>query len=417
MMASFARGFRDGVDINLGIGYVNEKTIPVAWLNEAMQAVAANRDRYRQAFNYGGSEGSPNLIASLRRFLGGMRIGRLDEETLARKRLIIGPCGATSVLDALTQVMAPGIVVTSDPTYYIFANVLERRGFQVLAVPEDPEGPAMEALEHKLEALGPRAREISFFYVATVNNPSCTILSNRRRRALYEVAAGLSRQQSRRIPIFYDVAYELLLHDPQAEPFVSVLPDDEMDIAYEIGTLSKVLAPALRIGYMLGPDGAFMNAMVQRTNDTGFGAPLFVQEMASYVIDERIVEQLRRVNQGYREKAVAVRAAIDGSLGPYLAECRGGSAGFYYYLTFRDVETHPRSKFFHRLARTTGDPRIDGPADSPLPRVSYIPGEYCVQPRGDLAAVGQRQLRLSYGFEEVPRIAEALDWMRRAIEE
>src|SRR5271157_1617637 len=85
MMAAFARGFRDGVDINLGVGYVNEKTIPVAYLHEAMQAVASDGVKYRQAFNYGAPDGSANLIAALRRFLLRIGSGRLNEATLERK--------------------------------------------------------------------------------------------------------------------------------------------------------------------------------------------------------------------------------------------------------------------------------------------------------------------------------------------
>ena len=398
MMAAFAGSFRDGVDINLGVGYVNERTIPVAYLNEAMQAVAGDGVKYRQAFNYGGPDGSANLIAALRRFLLRIGSGRLDETTLDRNRLIIGPCGATSVLDSLAQVLAPGLVVTSDPLYYIYADALERRGFEVLSVPEDDEGINLAALQRKLSGVADR---VAFLYVVTVNNPSCTVLSNGRRRALLEVAARLSREQRRKIPIIFDLAYELLLHDPKAEPFVSVLPEDDMDIAYEVGTLSKVLAPGLRIGYLLGPDGPLMDAMVQRTSDAGFSAPLFVQEMAGYLLDTRIEEQLRAVNAGYREKAVAVAAGIERNLGPLLAECRGGSAGFYYYLTFRELETHPASAFFKHLTRDTGEPRV-----------LYIPGEYCVHPRGDLAAIGRRQLRLSYGFEDVPQILRALELMR-----
>src|SRR5208337_3349420 len=181
LLSEFAHDFRDGVDVNLGVGYVNEKTIPVPELTEALQAVGRDGVKYRQAFNYGSPVGSANLIASIRRFLATMRIGQLDEATIERKRLTIGACGATSILDGLAQVLPPGIVVTSDPTYYIYADVLERKGFQILPVPEDAEGMDVNLLERKLRALGSAADQISFFYVVTVNNPSGTILSNKRR--------------------------------------------------------------------------------------------------------------------------------------------------------------------------------------------------------------------------------------------
>jgi DNA-binding transcriptional MocR family regulator len=405
MMAAFTSTFRDGVDINLGVGFVNEQTIPVAHLERALEAVAADNVTYRQAFNYGSATGTANLIAAIRRFLLRTRLGQLDASTLERNRLIIGPCGATSLLDGLAAVVKQGIVITSDPMYYIYADALERNGFEVLAVPEDREGISLEALDRKLHELGDRADEISFFYVVTVNNPSCTILSNVRRRALYDVAARLSRKQARCIPIFFDLAYEWLLHDPQVEPLTSVLPFDDLGIAYEIGTLSKVIAPALRIGYLLGPDGPLVHAMIQKTSDTGFSAPPFVQEMAAYLLDHGIEEQLRAVNAGYREKALVVRAGIEQQLGPFLAECRGGSAGFYFYLTMSDVETYPASPFFNLLAEAPGG----------LPRVIYIPGEYCVHPRGDLTEIGRRQMRLSYGFESTGAILRALALMREAI--
>ena len=139
MMEDFADGFRDGVDINLGVGYVNEKTIPVAEFLEAIQVVARDPVKYRRrrSITAAPQKCRPtwlNLCAAS----SPARPGGLDEATMARQRLIIGPCGATSVLDQLAEVMAPGIVGRFRPgLLHIYSNALERKGFEMLAVPED----------------------------------------------------------------------------------------------------------------------------------------------------------------------------------------------------------------------------------------------------------------------------------------
>jgi hypothetical protein len=124
--------------------------------------------------------------------------------------------------------------------------------------------------------------------------------------------------------------------------------------------------------------------------------------------------QIDKVNTGYREKATRTRQWIDAQLGDVLSECRGGRASFYFYLTFDRTKTHEGSAFFRFLSRSTGLEDVDGPADGKRPRVVYIPGEFCVHPRGEMVEVGRRQLRLSYGFEDLPRIKQAIALMREA---
>ena len=64
-MASFAVDFRDGYDINLGVGYVNERTIPRHLIGKALDAVIQDPTTYRAAFNYGNPEGSANCIEAI----------------------------------------------------------------------------------------------------------------------------------------------------------------------------------------------------------------------------------------------------------------------------------------------------------------------------------------------------------------
>lgn len=415
LMTDFAVDFRDGRDINLGVGYVNERTIPHEQIQRACEAVLAHPKKYRASLNYGGAQGSPNLIASLRRFHIENRIGGITEQTLNDRDIVIGANGATSLLESITHLLPAGIVLTADPMYYIYCNDMGRKGFNVIAIPEDDEGLDAEHLRAKLTTLGNEKEAIRFFYVVTVNNPTCTILSNTRKRELVDIVTQLSYEVGRKIPIFFDNAYRDLLHDGSVEPLASPLCYDTLGIVYEIGTLSKILAPGLRIGYLIGPKGRFLDGIVQRTSDIGFSAPLINQEIASYLLDHGIEAQIEKVNSGYRQKAKQVKTWMTELFGNRIEECRGGSAGFYYYLTLAGAATGSTSNFFKFLTRTTGRTEIDGPLDAQHPKVIYIPGEHCVHPNGERVEVGKRQLRISYGFEELPQIHAALKHMKSAI--
>ncbi len=132
------------------------------------------------------------------------------------------------------------------------------------------------------------------------------------------------------------------------------------------------------------------------------------------MLEHRMGTQLRRVNNGYHEKAICIQKVLQEILGPWLEDMRGGQGGFYFYVTLRGITTDETSPFFRFLARSTGDAAIDGPAGARNPRVIYIPGVFCVHPEGPLAQTGRYQLRLSYGFEDLDRIVEAIHFMRAA---
>lgn len=397
LMQEFSRGFRVGVDINLGVGYVNEATIPARQIAAAFEYVASHPDQHPHAFNYGESKGSQRLDAALRRFFTRHALGGYTQSLLDTREFAIGANGATSLLYALAQVLPRGTVITTDPQYYIYADALRRLGFTSKTVPEDEDGLDIDALEALLQSCGD---EVSFVYVVTVGNPSAAILSNARRERLVRAVTDLSRRLGRKVPLVLDEAYEWLLHDASdafeaPEQLSTGAHWDELGLVYELGTLSKILAPSLRIGFVLGPPGTLLDALIQCTNDMGFSAPLLNQEACAYLLDTVVDAHLRAVREGYRHKAKLVRQTLDTELGAWLQQCIGGRAGFYYYLTLDGIRTDAESPFYAYCSRTTLEHASGGDA-----RVIYLPGNLCVDPGSTSAERSRHQLRLSFGFSE-----------------
>ncbi|MAF09504.1 hypothetical protein CMK11_03545, partial [Candidatus Poribacteria bacterium] len=305
MMTQFAVDFRDGYDINLGVGYVNERTIPRDLVAAALKEVLSRPDKYRVPLNYGGAKGSPNLIGAIRRFYLRNLIGGVTEADLAEREIIVGANGATSLLESLATVVGTGTVVTGDPSYYIYTSYLRRAGFEILAIPEDEQGIPPDALAARLQRMSGDERDaIRFVYTMAVGNPTSTVLSQQRQLQLLELAHELSESRGEAVPLVVDRAYADLVHDPAITPPTSLAAHDSAGLLYEVGTVSKVLAPGLRVGYLVGAPGAIMQALVQRTSDLGFSAPPLNQEVVSWLLDHHIDAQLQRVLGEYREKAL-----------------------------------------------------------------------------------------------------------------
>jgi len=413
MTESFALDFREGVDINLGVGYVNDKTIPSEKLIEAFKAVTSDPVTYRNALNYGGAEGSPNLIRSIKSYYKNNTIGNVPPEVIDNAQLIVGANGATSILEAIADVLPKGIVLTADPSYYIYTETLERKGFQVVSIPEENDGIDVASFEKVLNET--KAEALSFVYLVTVNNPSCTILANEKRRQVVDAVHAYSKTHNKLIPIFFDKAYEHIIYNGYKTQ--SMLAKNELGNVFEIGTLSKILAPALRLGYMYCSKSNFTKSLIQKISDVGFSAPLINQEIASYFLDHYMAEQLKNVCDEYKAKSEVVLKALHENLHSYLENINGGGAGFYYYLTFKNVETCEGSLFNRYLSRSTGDNSIDlDEAGEKKPRLIYIPGEFCVNPKGSIVEKGKRQLRISFGFETVERVVESIELIKEACE-
>jgi 2-aminoadipate transaminase len=413
LMASFARDFRPEIDINVGVGYVNEATLPYKALVEATRIVVDSPEMYRSSLNYGDPAGSYQLRTAIMNMLASESSAE-DAAMIRSKEILIGTNGATSLLEGLAQILEPGLVIMSDPVYYIYSYFLERKGFRIMALPEDAHGMVPERLEEALLHGGADLKELRFVYVVSISNPTSTVLTNERRHRIVDIVNRHVEKTGRYIPLIFDQAYYGLIHDQGVESQESAFRNDRNHLVHEIGTLSKILAPALRIGYIVGPAGVVMSALQERNSDAGFSASVINQQIAAVLLNDFLPMQQRSVLDGYRERAVAVKKALDEKLGSYVEEARGGQAGFYFYITFKDIMTHDTSDFYRFLSRTTSDALVDGSEGSILPRVAYIPGQYCVSPGGELVEHGNRSLRFSYGFEPLERLIQAIGLLAEA---
>jgi len=283
--------------INLASGHPAPELLPAGGLARAA-ALALGRDG-QKALSYGAEQGPGHLIERLRGWL-----GRHEGATPPPERVLITG-GVSQALDLLcTLLTRPGdVVLVAAPTYHLALRIFRDHGLELLPVESDSAGVRVDALEAVLGALGRAGRRAKFLYlVPTFGNPTGVTLPLSRRRALVKLAyaSGLTIIED-------DVYRELWFDSPPPSTLYELAPDGVVNL----GSFSKLLAPGLRLGWMLAAPQMVERCVRSGQLDSGGGLNHFTAHVVAAfmelgLLDEH-VEMLRRT---YRERRDALSDAL-----------------------------------------------------------------------------------------------------------
>ncbi|MEV0732181.1 PLP-dependent aminotransferase family protein [Polymorphospora sp. NPDC050346] len=208
--------------------------------------------------------------------------------------------GAQQAFDlVLTALVSPGTVVAvEDPGYPRFRDLAQVRGATVVGVPVDDEGIVVDALPS----------QATLVYVTPSHQfPLGCVLSLRRRQQLLHWART---HDAAIIEDDYDT--ELRFTGRPVEPLHLLDPDGR--VVY-VGTFSKTLSPALRLGYLVAP-ATLMPTLRTLCQLTSFGGdPLSQRALAGLLSDGSMAAHLRRLRRSYAPRRAVLRRHLAAELG------------------------------------------------------------------------------------------------------
>lgn len=278
--------------------------------------------------------------------------------------------GLSTAFRALTPPGSP--VLVESPTYQGALAVARAAGLRPVPVPTDANGVRPELLDEAFSLTGARVCYVQPTYA----NPTGAVLPANRREAVLEVIGSHGA-----FLIEDDYARQLAL-SPDAPP--PLLHGDTDGHVVYLSSLSKVVAPSLRIGSLVARGPALARLRALRTVDDFF-VPLPLQETAVEFLSSgawpRHLSRLRRALTTRRDALlVAVRAEL-----PHLAVERVPGGGLHLWLRLPDGldDTEVASRCARRgLLVSPGTPYYAGEPPAPHLRLTYGGAEVADLQRG-----------------------------------
>jgi 2-aminoadipate transaminase len=223
----------------------------------------------------------------------------------------------------------PGdIIVTEELTYSGTIGAYKGLGAELVGVPLDAQGMRVDALADTLEDLHRKGTPPRFIYtLATYQNPTGSMMPKARRLALLEVARRYDAI------VVDDNCYGDVHFEGPQEPSLYAL-DESPNIIY-IGSLSKILGPGVRVGYLVARP-----PMLERLLDRRFdgGNSMLAASICATFFRDRLWSHLAETNAILKEKRDAVFAGLEEGVGDICSWSRPVGGMFIWVEFPEDVD-------------------------------------------------------------------------------
>ena len=336
------------------------------------------------ALQYGATEGYQPMREQLSSFMA------TKGATVSAQELIV-TTGSQQALDLLGKTMiSPGDkVIVEGPTFLATIQCFRLYGAELVSAPIDAHGVKTDELEKLIAEHKPK-----FVYlIPTFGNPSGVMLSLERRKKVLELAVKYNTL------VVEDDPYGDLYFGEPPPPSLLALTDTvpgSRDLLAHCGSLSKVLSPGLRVGWLIAQPELLAKATMCKQFSDAHTSTFAQATAAQYLKAGRMPATLANVRKVYAERAKAMGDALKRELGDAIEfEQPGGGLFFWARLTGANGGPKDAGEFAKRAIEQG---------------VAFVPGVPFYAANPDVST-----FRLSFATADVAKIEEGVKRLGQAL--
>ncbi len=369
--------------ISFAGGFPDSAMFDVEGIREA--SARALREEPGAALQYGATEGYNPLREQLAAFMASKGVKGLSPEGL------IVTTGSQQALDLIgkTLLNPSDVALVESPTFLATIQCFRLYGAQVLGVPIDAQGVLVDKLEEMIVQHQPKL----VYLIPTFGNPSGAMMSLQRRMKVLELAVKYQTV------VVEDDPYGDLYFADAPPPSLLALSDQvpgSRDWVVYCGSLSKVLSPGLRVGWMVAPPALLARATMCKQFSDAHTSTFAQATAAHYLKAGRLPATLDTVRRVYGERAKTMGEALTRELGDALrfSQPQGGLF-FWANLTGAAGKLKDGSELAKRAIEKG---------------VAFVPGGPFFANNPDTTAI-----RLSFATADVDKINEGIARLGQAL--